>query len=178
MVEDKILEGLKTGNNLICKDFYKQTFPMVYKLVSNGGGDMEQAKDIMQESLFAIIKNINKPEFALTCKLSTYLYSVARNLFYKKRGSESKVDSYDNQGMVPFIPIADDEIEEKKEFEAKYLRVVDAIELLGDNCKKLIKENLLNGKSLEEIAPMINVAIESMRVTKHRCIKKLRSLTQ
>ncbi len=178
MVENRILEGLRTGDNLICKDFYKSTFPMVYKLVSNGGGDMEEAKDVMQESLFALIKNINKAEFKLTCKVSTYLYSVARNLCFKKRGAESKVDSYDNHDMVPFIPIEDDEIEEKKEFEAKYLRIVDAIELLGEKCKVLVKENILNGKSLEEISPMINVAKESMRVTKHRCIKKLRSLTQ
>lgn len=176
MVDNHLLTGLKNGDSMVYKDFYKQTFPMIYKLVSNGGGSMDDAKDIMQDSLFVLLKNLRKPEFELTSKLSTFLYSIARNLFIKKRGKDNKVDLFENDNSIPVIPIQEDEIEIKKDFEDKYLLIIDAIERLGNKCKTLIEQNMLKGKSLDEIAPIIQVAKSSMRVTKHRCIKKLREL--
>jgi len=89
---------------------------------------------------------------------------------------KNKETSFDNKNLGSFISIQDNDIEEKKVFEEKYLRIIDGIELLGDKCKILIIENILNGKSLDEIAPLINISKESMRVTKHRCIRKLRRL--
>lgn len=176
MIDNTLLTGLKNGDSIVYKDFYKQTFPMIYKLVSNGGGSMDDAKDIMQDSLYALIKHLRKPDFELTSKLSTFLYSIARNLFYKKRGKDSKVDLMESDSSIPELSIKEDEIEEKKKFESKYLLILDGIEMLGDKCRTLIKLNMLQGKSLDEIAPIIQVAKSSMRVTKHRCIKKLREL--
>jgi RNA polymerase sigma factor (sigma-70 family) len=50
-------------------------------MVTQLGGNSEDAKDIFQEGLMIMLEKIDNKEFALTCKFKTFLYCVCENLW-------------------------------------------------------------------------------------------------
>jgi DNA-directed RNA polymerase specialized sigma24 family protein len=66
-------------------------FPAARKMILRNGGTGQDAEDIFQEALIVFCRRIEDPDFQLTSKPSTYLFSVCRFLWKDelKKGVES-----------------------------------------------------------------------------------------
>lgn len=66
---------------------------MIKLMVSRMGGDTEDASDIFQDGLMIMLEKIDDRNFALTCRLKTYLYCICENLWKdvldKRRAAEN-----------------------------------------------------------------------------------------
>jgi RNA polymerase sigma factor (sigma-70 family) len=66
---------------------------MIRLMVSKMGGDAEDASDIFQDGLMIMLEKIDDRNFALTCRLKTYLYCICENLWKdvldKRRAAEN-----------------------------------------------------------------------------------------
>lgn len=66
---------------------------MIKLMVSKLGGDAEDASDIFQDGLMILLEKIDDRNFALTCRLKTYLYCICENLWKdvldKRRAAEN-----------------------------------------------------------------------------------------
>ena len=78
--DKEILESLKNDNNEVVRYIYRRYLPMIRLLVYNFGGSEEDSKDIFQEALCILIKNIRQEDFILKYKFITYVYSICVNL--------------------------------------------------------------------------------------------------
>lgn len=175
MGENQLFDDLRNGKNSAFEEAYKLGFPLIYKLVTTNNGTKRDAQDLMQDTLFALVKNLRKPDFKLTCKVSTYLYSIARNLWLMKLRSSGKellnVDDEDQQ----YIMIEDNEIEQKQVQEEKYQIIADVLKEMGEKCRNIIMEFYYKKTPLAQIAESIGMTPQSMKVTKHRCMKDFKS---
>jgi len=171
MTEDQLFDSLCQGENEAFEEAYKKGFPLVYKLVRANNGTTRDAQDLMQDTLFALVKNVRKPNFKLSCKLSTYIFSIARNLWLMKlRQSGRELLNIDSDEQE-FIIIDDNEIEEKQQQEEKYNVMAEVLSEMGEKCRKIIMEFYYKKTSLENIAHMVGLTTQSVKVTKHRCMK-------
>ena len=75
--EQEWLKELQAGKREAYEKVYRRHYRMVESLVLRMGGDGEDAQDIFQESLFALIQNIRKKGFQLNGKIRTLLYEIA-----------------------------------------------------------------------------------------------------
>jgi len=174
MLEPQLLNGLKAGQNWAFEEAYKNSFSSILRLVTTNSGTFHDAQDLMQDTIFAVVKNSRKKDFNLTCKLSVYIYSVGRKLWLMKlRKKNINVVNLNSKDYL-FIAIDDKLIEQKKEREQKYNIVAQLLEEMGDKCKKIIYEFYYKNTSLEQIAVLTNLAPASVKVTKHRCMKTLK----
>ena len=175
MSENQLFDDLRKGKNSAFEEAYKLGFPLIYKLVTTNNGTKRDAQDLMQDTLFALVKNLRKPDFKLTCKVSTYLYSIARNLWLMKlRGGGKELLNVDDEDQQ-YVMIEDNEIEQKQVQEEKYQIIADVLKEMGEKCRNIIMEFYYKKTPLAQIAESIGITPQSMKVTKHRCMKDFKS---
>jgi len=80
-INNQLLKKLRQGHSSAYEKVYKDNFNVIYKLVIVNSGSLEDAQDLMQDTLVVVIKNIRNPDFTLTSSLSTYLYAIANNIW-------------------------------------------------------------------------------------------------
>jgi RNA polymerase sigma factor (sigma-70 family) len=77
----RIIELLRTGQSDMALNTLYRHYPMIRKLVRSGNVTTKDAEDVFQETLLVLLRKAADPQFQLTSKLSTYLYSVARYIW-------------------------------------------------------------------------------------------------
>lgn len=78
--DQHIVDQLKSGDTAVFKVLYND-FDLITSFVRKNSGNEEDARDIFHEALIVFYEKILKDEFELKSKLSTYLFSVCRNLW-------------------------------------------------------------------------------------------------
>jgi len=176
--QEVLLQELRKGSTKAYKELYESSYKQVEHLIKSNNGTKEDSKDIFQEGIIGLIKMISKPQFELKAKLSTVLFSICRNLWLKQlRDHHGKSLNIIDDEDTAFIPIANDELEEKKEIERKHELISDKLEEMSELCQQAIKYFYFQKLPHQQIAEMMGYTIGYVRVRLHRCIEKLRKNT-
>jgi len=174
-----LIQGLRANDSKAMARVYVKNWNYIRALIHKNGGTIEDAQDIFQEALIVLIENLKKEDFQLTCKISTYLYSVARNLWLSQwRKSKPFVDTGDyiaieQQLAADLVETEDDAF--KLPTDEKLRK---AIEDLGHPCQKLLISFYYEKRKMSEIvARMPELKNENnARKRKYDCIKQLKKL--
>lgn len=171
--EDSLLAALKKGDNKAFKHLYHVAYGKVENFILTNSGRKEDAKDIFQESIIVVLRKIKEPDFKLTSKISTYVYSINRNLWLKyirdKMGRE--VNIIDDEDS-PFVLIEDDNA--TPEIDAKHEVIRAELETTGEPCKTVIMAAYFQKLPHEEIAKILGYTKDFVRIKLFRCMAKLR----
>lgn len=171
------LNLLKNGDTAAYKELYKSVFPSCSHLILNNNGTMRDARDLFQESLMVLVKNLRKEDFQLTCHIKTYIYSIMRNLWLKRLGKQNKGGlslEIDEPSDMEYIIIQEDELAAKQEKEKQLDLVAAVLKDFKEDCKKLLTAFYFQKRSLKEIAKMMDYTDQFIRVKKVRCMDALK----
>lgn len=174
--EAELLEALRLEIPEAYEHLYRQFYRMTASYVTQNGGSGDDAQDVFQETLVALVKNIRKPEFALQAKLSTYLYAIAKKIWlYRQRGQTANTP-IENQTFVQQIPDATDEmLTEKTTHEKKHLMMARIFATIGADCRELLRRYYYEDTPLKDIAGMMGFTEAFVRVKKNRCMNDFRA---
>jgi len=178
MIDDKIdnseiIEKLKSNNfeevNQAFILLYKKFFQMVYSLVRVNNGYRSQAEDVFQETLVIIYENIRKGVFREESCLSTYFYSISRNIWFKEFSRTYKniqfSDSYDFDTQIDECWTEDNN---------KMKLIEELLDLSTKKCKILLKYYYFEKLSNQEIMKRLGQSnLSSIKSQKYRCLQKL-----
>ena len=172
-----LLDLLKSGNKDAFRELYTSIFPSCSHLILNNNGTMNDARDIFQESLMVLVKNLRRVDFKLTCDIKTYIYSIMRNLWLKrlnkqKRGGLSLV--IDEPSDREYIIIQEDELAEKEEKEQQLDIVAEILKDFKEDCRKILTAFYFKKQSMKEIAATMDYTNQFIRVKKVRCMDALK----
>lgn len=182
LADDDYLIGLYEEDDVAILDFYKNYYPMIRQFILKNSGNVQDAEDIFQESLIALIENIRSRKVHLgEIKLKTYFYSIARNKWLKKlrkakqmaihATNHEEIELTDIEGMKP-IEIEAEEEEEKNDLIKK---ILDCINNLGVNCRKILELFYFENKTHVQIAAeMQYTSGANVRNQKYKCMRRLR----
>jgi RNA polymerase sigma factor (sigma-70 family) len=173
---EEIVDGLRRRDNRVLRYIYKSYFPAIAKLVLSNSGNEDDAKDIFQEALIVVFRNIReKPDFKLGSNPQTYLYSIARLLWLQqlRNSRNSEKNLKENHPFIDF--------EDPKPFndqDLKYSLYQKVYRQLPVDCQHIIKMTN-EGKSQKEIAEALGFKSENyIKKRKHYCkeflIKKIK----
>lgn len=138
--------------------------PAVKKYIVANSGTGEDAKDIFQDALVILYKNIHTGQFVLTVPLKTYLQSVVRNRWLQELRQRKK---------LPVATTEADISEEVTDEEPDFRFAEAAFNLLGDKCRQLLILFYYKQKSFREIAAELAFSDEKVaKNQKYRCIQK------
>ncbi|NPD46478.1 MULTISPECIES: RNA polymerase sigma factor [unclassified Lentimicrobium] len=173
---NEILDGIKSGNNIILQFIYQSYFDSIKTLVLSKRGNEDLAYDIFQDSLVVIYKKLKTEEFQiLKSSFFTYFYSVCRITLFKyySTGSKDALPLADNLKDLEFIS-SDFEEEERLAVEGiKEQLFQKYIDLIPDSCMKILKL-VMAGFKAAEIANKLNLSSDAyIRKRKKICLETL-----
>ena len=148
---------------------------MVQSLVLNNNGSYDDARDVFQEALITLYEKTNDETFVLTCKISTYLYSVSRRLWLKRLQQLGKfVNSIDN--LEETISLGDDlEIHQKRNEEFEMME--RALNSMGEPCKGILEGFYVKKMDMQSLAKEFGYTnADNAKNQKYKCLIRLKKL--
>ena len=170
---EKIINGILSGDQQVFNDLYEYEFPKVVRLITLNSGNVDSAKDIFQDGLITFMEKLYKNEIDLTCSVSTYLYSICRNLWMEQLRKDKMSESFnDYYNYLEFdFPIHGNETTPDL-----YEDVNKVIDSMGNPCKQLLECYYYKKLSWEKIAQMLDYSnAASARNQKYKCLERIRN---
>lgn len=167
MKDSEIIKRIKQGDESALDYLYKKNYKMMTRMVLNNNGTEEEAKDIYQESVIIFWQKAMKPDFVLTSKISTFIYSICQNLWRKELERKARLSSEmkDGKQYNTF---------DKEEREAIVHKCINS---LGDTCSKVLMFYYFDGMSMNDIAKKMGFAnSDTAKTKKYKCKKELDAL--
>ncbi len=172
IVDDKMLiQALKEEKNWAFEMVYKLNYHIIENHILSNNGTKEECKDLFQDTVIGLIKSINKPEFKLnsSTKLSTFIFSIAKNQWLMKLKQKKQEEKYRNVSIKGSqSSLTEDGTNERTAV------IMKALERIGDECKELLKQYYFNKTQLKVIAENMGYTEGFVRVKKNRCMNTLR----
>jgi RNA polymerase sigma-70 factor, ECF subfamily len=169
--KDELVKIMQRGDikafNQLFEEFYAPLFYYARHLIRNE----EEAKDIVLTCLYKCWER--REQFVTFQHLKSFLYLAVRNagLNYLKKEQRTATR------MEEFV-MSEELIEQEDDYlamEAEVLkRVYKAIELLPDKCRRIFELSYLEGKSVAEIAALMQISPTNVSVQRHRALALLR----
>lgn len=171
--DDEILDFIRQGNEDALKYLYRQNYSMVRKYVIENSGTLEDVDDMLQDGIIALWKNVSKREFKLEAKLSTYFFSIVKNLWLKKLRKSKKEFTADGETLA----LMSSSIEQQTEREMDLLVVRNLLNNIGDTCKELLALFYFDGMDNQSIAERMSFSnADVVKAKKYQCLKKLKKV--
>lgn len=167
----KAVEGIMSQHagtrNTALQVIYNRCYPMIETFVMKNGGSVSDTKDVFQQGTMILYQNIKRSKFRGDSSLSTYLYSVCRNLWFKElKQNALKIHGKEKELELNF--------EEVSEAQINIQAVKKIILELKEGCQDILVSFYYEMKSMKEIAEDLNLGSEqSARNKKSRCLKYL-----
>lgn len=157
------------------KKLYAEGYGMCENFILKNSGSKDDAFDCFQEAMVVVVRNVNKENFEIQSKLSTYLFAVTRNLWLKQIRSRSKMKYSSSSAEI--IENMGDATEENF-FEEKMKAIEQGLTELSVECRQLIKEYYYKKVDLKKLAENMGYSYKFVRVKKMRCMSKFKEILE
>ncbi|MCB9261012.1 MAG: sigma-70 family RNA polymerase sigma factor [Flavobacteriales bacterium] len=168
--DSQLVEQIKTGNEEALVSMYKTYYSMVKSFILKNNGTEEEIDDVYQDGLIAVWRNVNKPDFTLTVKMSTYLMAIVKNLWFKRLKKKSRFTVVDEsfQEKISADNISTDHLDHKV--------IHQLVSELDETCKKLLSFFYFDGYDNKVIAEKLGFAnTDTVKSKKYQCFKRLQT---
>lgn len=175
MKENQIIAEIKRGNKQEFEKVYTMNRTVFIKwMISQFRLTTDQAADVYQETILVLYENIvNSKLTSLKCSIKTYLFSIGRNKAFELGRQQNK---YSGTSAHDLPAIEVDTTEDNHENQLLNISQ-QALEILGDPCKTLLKLYYFHRRSMQEIADQMDYKNEnSTKNQKYKCLNKLREI--
>jgi RNA polymerase sigma factor (sigma-70 family) len=79
----EIIDGIQKRDNKVLTLIYKELFPGISNYILNNGGSSDDAKDVFQESIIIIFRQIEDNKLDIKTGFDSYLYGIAKLIWLK-----------------------------------------------------------------------------------------------
>ena len=172
MSDADVLELIRQGRDQAAFARLYTHFPKVRRLVRDNSGTGDDAKDVFQDSLLIFHRKARSADFVLTSSVSTYLFSIARNLWREElRRRNRSLTKWE----VDELPEEEADLPAMLAREGEYSTAEKALRSLGDKCLDVLKRFYIARESLIDIARSLGFAGEGAAKTrKYKCLEEAR----
>lgn len=173
--DEELLNGLRHQEDKALSVIYKTYFSMILHFVNQNNGSEQEAKDIYQEAIIVLYENAQQPQFELTCKIKTYLYSVCRRLWLKRIAEKGKfigkIEDFES-----FISLDDDRTE-LDERERQFLVMKTSLDQLGEPCRTIMEDFFIHNMSMQQITDKMGYTNpDNAKNQKYKCLMRLKKI--
>mgnify|MGYP005759106135 FL=1 len=148
------------------EEIYKEYFSIIYKYLCSLSHNESIAEELTQETFYRAVKNIKK--YKGTCKMSTWLCQIAKNLWYTELKKEKRNLDIDIEEMYESPDILEEYINKEQKME-----LYKKIAKLDDKTKEVIYLRL-NGVTFKEIGEILGKNENWAKIIFYRGKEKLK----
>ena len=82
--DEMLIKGLQTEQDEWVSILYNKARPLIIRYALNNQSTVDEAKDLVQNTVIIVYENILLGKLVLTSSLTTYIYGIAKNLWLKE----------------------------------------------------------------------------------------------
>jgi len=173
--EQALLKGLAQNDSRAVEALYKSHFSMIQHFVTNNNGSFDDARDIFQEAMITLYEKVQLDNFALTCQIKTYLFSICKNLWLKRLQQMGKY-SAPLSAQEETVSVEED-LDRFEKKDAAFAIMDRSLNSLGEPCKSLLEGYYLNKKGMQELASQFGYTnADNAKNQKYKCLMRLKKL--
>lgn len=165
MTDESVMELVKNGDLDKAGVLYERYKTPIFNFFLRFGIDRDNSLDLTQQSFFRMIKY--KASFNDKQNFKTWIYKIARNQFHDFL-------SKNKSRQVLHLKVETEEYCEDKEHQEA--QVLTALEKLPDSYKEVLKLSRFENLKYHEIAKILDVSEEVVKIRAFRGIKKLKEI--
>ena len=171
--DKEIIAGVKADDEPLLKSWYQRDFPYIKNFILKNNGTENDAKEIYQDAFMVVYQKIMDGQFKSTAAIKTFLFAIARNLWFKNLRDNNKLGITEDVEQLQIADIGDTydwEVDEQEK------QVMAQIAQLGLGCQKILELYYFGKKSLKTIAEEMGYKSEkNARNAKYKCMQQLRN---
>jgi RNA polymerase sigma factor (sigma-70 family) len=176
--DQRYIEALIANDYAGVEEIYRRFLPRINRMVLGNSGSEMDAADIFQEALLTIYRKAVNEQFTLTCPMEAFLYLVCRNRWINEL-HKRKNKSVTITGEEGF-DIGQESTQHYQQFimqEERRQLIEEKLKELDNGCRQLLQLSW-SGRSLEEVANLLNFSYAYVRKKKSGCMSKLLQLVR
>ncbi len=172
----EFIDGIRQNNQALLNVFYKMHYGSIYHLVTQNGGDEQEAKDVYQEGVIVLYEKIRDNKLILTSSLKTFLYSICRNLWLKQLERKEKFAG-SLEAHEEFFVLEAEEDHDLHDEANQYDGMKQAMIKLGEPCKSLITDYYINDLSMFQMTEKFGYTnADNTKNQKYKCMNRLKKI--
>ncbi|MCL5127535.1 RNA polymerase sigma factor [Algibacter sp. L4_22] len=175
--DQKYIDGLLKNNSFIIQAIYDKFVPKVINYIKQNSGNIDQAQDVIQDTLITIYNQASEKNLQLTCPFDAYFFLLCKRKWLNVLKKSSNKEVTINEEVLSKGDEAQELAFETSVFGEKQALFAEMFEKLGNACQDLLKATF-KIKSMEEVAASLNVTYAYARKKKSLCIGKLTELVR
>ena len=171
------MQRLQSGDFASFEELYMKYRKPIFSYFLAKTSSIEEAEELLQDIFMKVLDK--KHSFRFESKFSTWLWTLARNLFIDKYRSDyqhqSKSDVLDceNEIIVENIDSGVDSVEEMLIKKAEEAQLKDCIDKLSANQKESLLLKIYSDLSYDEISKTLDLSVSSIKSLLVRSKNKL-----
>jgi RNA polymerase sigma factor (sigma-70 family) len=176
--DSELLEALRSGRgmNPVLKFLYRQNFEVLKVYIVQNSGSEQDAEDIFQEVLVSFIELVRQEKFRGDSSVKTFLYALTRNTWLNELKRKGRADVREMKFEKAKDTIDEDAAQKIAGRESRK-QVMDVVEKLGEQCKKILLAYYYEDRSMKEIVDIAGYDSEQVvRNKKYKCLKQLEQM--
>lgn len=176
--DSELLEALRSGRgmNPVLKFLYRQNFEVLKVYIVQNSGSEQDAEDIFQEVLVSFIELVRLEKFRGDSSVKTFLYALTRNTWLNELKRKGRADVREMKFEKAKDTIDEDAAQKIAGRESRK-EVMDVVEKLGEQCKKILLAYYYEDRSMKEIVDIAGYDSEQVvRNKKYKCLKQLEQM--
>ena len=153
------------------EEIYREYSKKVYSYLLSLTNDENIAEELLQETFYSAIKNINK--FRKDSSVKTWLYAIAKNKwidYYKKMKKTNQIEIYEESKDI----LSRNTLEEDYVSKSELIDICKKIHKMDEKSKEVVYLRLFTNFSFKEIASIIEKKEEYARIIFFRAKNKLK----
>lgn len=173
--DQKYINALLNNDSQLLKELYRKYSSKVISYIQNNNGTLEEAKDVIQETLIVIYQQARQNSLILTCPFDAYFFLLCKRRWLNKLKSAKGVTT-----DLENLSIQDESLEaalHSEQFERKNKLFEMKFNELGEKCKELLQLSF-HLPSMEDVAEKLGVTYGYARKKKSLCMGQLTELIQ
>ncbi len=155
---------------------YRNNYLLTAAYIRQNNGSEQDAEDIFQEVILVFIEIVKKDKFRGESSISTFLYSITRNIWLnelKKRDRSRYRDEVFEKSRDPMEMDVSHYMMDK-EIKSQLMLIMES---LGETCKRILLAFYFQKLSMREILKTLEYENEQVvRNKKYKCLKQLEQL--
>ncbi len=169
----EIIRGIACRSDDAFRALYHAHTGQLTRFVQNNNGSQQDAQDIEQKAIIVLYEKVIQGNFSLSSKLSTFLFGVGKNLWYKELNKRSKSQAHkvSIEPVYEEISFSMDTEDDDEAILIKYFRQ------LGDSCRRILRGKYYDKLSDKELSSAIGTITEdNIRKRRYKCLQQLKKM--
>lgn len=170
-INDQLIEQLRRKEKAAVKKLYETNFRNCVKMVVNDKGTFTDAEEVFQSAIFSLLLKLEDPNFTIKSSLFGYIKQTCFNIWIKTKTKNRKNVELDSR-----LEVVEESntLHESAQKDAQLLKMRQCLKKATDTCRQLLEYTFFEKLSDKEVAPLMGLKLNYVRVKRNRCIAAMK----